>query len=361
MWNYILKRLLLIIPTLIGIMIINFVVVQVAPGGPVEQAISQLSGQSGDSTDRVTQTGSDLNVSTNKDSKYRGAQGIDPELIAQLEKEYGFDKPLLERFWVMMKNYATFNFGNSFFKDKPVIDLIKEALPVSVTLGFWSTLLIYLISIPLGIRKAVNDGNSFDIISSTLLIIATAIPSFLFAIFLIIVFAGGEYFSWFPLSGLYSENYHELSAWRQFTDYLWHIILPITAITIGGFASLSMLTKNSFIDQIHQQYVITAKSKGLSENKVLYGHVFRNAMLIVIAGFPAALIGILFTGSILIEVIFSLDGLGLLGYKAAFERDYPVFFGTLFIFSLLGLIVNIISDVTYTLIDPRINFERKSI
>jgi microcin C transport system permease protein len=294
-------------------------------------------------------------------SKYRGAEGLDPEFIEELEKQFGFDKPLHKRFLSMLKSYIRFDFGESFFQDRKVIDLVKDKMPVSISLGIWTTLLVYLISIPLGILKAMRDGSAFDVWTSVAIIVGTAIPSFLFAVFLLVIFSGGSYLDWFPLGGLTSENWAELSWPGKIADYFWHMALPVTAMTIGGFATLTMLTKNSFLDQINQQYVITARAKGLDERRVMLGHVFRNAMLIVIAGFPAAFIGILFTGSLLIEIIFSLDGLGLLGFEAAFKRDYPVMFGTLFFFSLLGLIMNLIGDVTYTLVDPRIDFERQDV
>ena len=362
MGAYIVRRLLLIIPTLLLIMLINFLVIQAAPGGPVEQVLANLSGQGTDITSRVTQgTGENIQTSsatTGGSSKYRGAQGLDPEFIAELEKQFGFDKPMHIRFFDMLKNYLRLDFGDSFFQDRSVIDLVKDKMPVSISLGIWTTLLVYLISIPLGILKAMRDGSAFDIWTSVAIIIGTAIPSFLFAVFLLIIFAGGSYVDWFPLGGLTSENWDSLSWPAKIADYFWHMVLPVTAMTIGGFATLTMLTKNSFLDQINQQYVTTARAKGLDERQVMLGHVFRNAMLIVIAGFPAAFIGILFTGSLLIEIIFSLDGLGLLGFEAAFKRDYPVMFGTLFFFSLLGLVMNLVGDVTYTLVDPRIDFER---
>jgi microcin C transport system permease protein len=365
MGAYIVRRLLLIIPTLLLIMLINFVVIQAAPGGPVEQVIANLTGHGADITTRVTQGGAGENLQTNAgsatgaSSKYRGAQGLDPEFIKSLEKQFGFDKPLHIRFFDMLKSYIQFDFGDSFFQDRSVVDLVIDKMPVSISLGIWTTLLVYLISIPLGILKATRDGSPFDVWTSVAIVIGTAIPSFLFAVFLLLLFAGGSYLDWFPLAGLTSENWDTLSWPAKIADYLWHMVLPITAMTIGGFATLTMLTKNSFLDQINQQYVITARAKGLTERRVMLGHVFRNAMLIVIAGFPAAFIGILFTGSLLIEIIFSLDGLGLLGFEAAFKRDYPVMFGTLFFFSLLGLVMNLIGDLTYTLIDPRIDFERQ--
>jgi len=365
MLAYIARRLLLIIPTLIGIMIINFVIVQAAPGGPVEQMLAQVKGNAVDATERVSGSGGD-GLATEQstgggDSKYRGSRGLDPSLVADIEKLYGFDKPPLERFLKMMRDYVRFDFGDSFFRDESVFNLVKEKMPVSISLGLWTTLLVYLISIPLGVKKAVRDGSSFDVWTSAVIIIGYAIPGFLFAILLVVLFAGGSFLDWFPLRGLVSSNFSELSWWQKILDYLWHLVLPVTAMVVGGFASLTMLTKNSFLDEINKQYVLTAKAKGLAENQVLYGHVFRNAMLIVVAGFPAAFVGILFTGSMLIEVIFSLDGLGLLGFESALNRDYPVMFGTLFFFTLLGLIMNIIGDVMYMIIDPRIDFERQAV
>ncbi len=359
MGAYIVKRLLLIIPTLLLIMLFNFVVIQFAPGGPVEQAIANITGTGVDATERVTRDTSEnvVKSSGGSDSRYRGAQGLDPEFIAELEKRFGFDKPVHERFFDMIGNYVRFDFGESFFRDSAVVDLVLDKMPVSISLGLWSTLLVYLISIPLGIRKAVNDGSRFDIVSSLFLTVGVAIPGFLFAVLLLVVFSGGVYFDWFPLRGLVSDNWETLSWPAKIADYFWHLALPLLALTISGFASLAMLTKNSFLDQISQQYVLTARAKGLSERKVMYGHVFRNAMLIVIAGFPAAVVSILFTGAMLIEIIFSLDGLGLLGFEAALQRDYPVMFGSLWFFTLLGLVLGIISDLMYTWIDPRIDFE----
>jgi microcin C transport system permease protein len=372
MLAYIARRILLIIPTLFGIMLINFVIVQAAPGGPVEQVIAQIKGTNIAATARVGggapgETGpaapgvAGQAAETAAASKYRGARGLDPALIAELEKLYGFDKPPAQRFWDMIKNYLTFNFGNSFFRDRSVIDLIAEKLPVSISLGLWTTLLVYLISIPLGIAKAVRDGSAFDIWTSAVIIVGYAIPSFLFAILLVVLFAGGSFLDWFPLRGLTSPDWGQMSWPDRILDYFWHITLPIAALVIGGFASLTMLTKNSFLEEINKQYVSTARAKGLSERRVLYGHVFRNAMLIVIAGFPVALVGILFTGSLLIEVIFSLDGLGLLGFESALNRDYPVMFGTLYIYTLLGLVLNLVSDLTYVMIDPRIDFETREV
>jgi microcin C transport system permease protein len=362
---YIIRRLLLIIPTLVGIMLVNFVIIQVAPGGPVEQAIAQLTGEGMDITQRVTRAGTGETLGTAAPSTgpgtspYRGAQGLDPEFIKELEKRFGFDKPLHVRFIQMMRSYVMFDFGESFFRDRSVVALVLDKMPVSISLGVWTTLLVYLISIPLGITKAVRDGSRFDVASSFAIVLGTAIPSFLFAVFLLVVFAGGSYLNWFPLRGLTSEHWAELSTVGKILDYFWHITLPVAAMVIGGFATLTMLTKNSFLDQLQQQYVLTAKAKGLRQQRVLYGHVFRNAMLIVIAGFPSAFVGILFTGSVLIEVIFSLDGMGLLGFEAAFNRDYPLMFGTLYFFSLLGLLLNLVGDLMYTVVDPRIDFERR--
>ncbi|MBC8220190.1 MAG: microcin C ABC transporter permease YejB [Proteobacteria bacterium] len=363
MTAYIIRRLLLVVPTLIGIMTVNFMIIQIAPGGPVEQMIAKLQGDAVSATERLSGGGEDIKGQTRatseSTSKYRGAQGLAPELVVEIERMYGFDKPLHVRFFKMMRDYATFNFGESFFRDQKVIDLVLEKMPVSISLGIWSTLAVYLISIPLGIRKALKHGSRFDVWSSTIVILGNAIPTFLFAILLIVLFAGGSYFSWFPLRGLLSDNISSLPWWQQVLDYFWHLVLPISAILVGSFASLTMLTKNSFLDEINKQYVITARAKGITERRVLYKHVFRNAMLIIIAGFPAAFIGMFFTGSLLIEIIFSLDGLGLLGFESAIQRDYPVMFGTLFIFTLLGLVVGIISDLMYTVIDPRIDFETR--
>ncbi len=352
MFKYISKRLALIIPTLFGIMCLNFLIVQMAPGGPVEQMIAKAKGQGVSATASITSSGDGIAAS----SEYKGSQGLDEDFVKQLEQEFGFDKPLHIRFAKMMKNYITFDFGSSYFKDKKVMTLIWEKLPVSISLGLWSTLLIYLISIPLGIKKAMKDGSKFDIYSSGAIFIGYAIPGFLFAIMLIVLFAGGRYLQIFPLRGLVSDNWSEMLWYDQILDYLWHMVLPIASLVIGGFAGLTMLVKNSFLEEMHKDYVMTARAKGLSEKQVLYKHVFRNAMLIVIAGFPAAFVSILFTGALLTEVIFSLDGLGLLGFESAINRDYSVMFGTLYIFTLLGLILNLISDVMYTLIDPRINF-----
>jgi microcin C transport system permease protein len=355
MLAYIFRRLLLIIPTLFGILLINFVIIQAAPGGPVEQMIAKLEGFDG-ATSRIAGGGAEVSVAG---SNYRGAQGLDPDLVAEIERMYGFDKPAPERFWLMFKSYAQLDFGSSFFRDAEVIDLIIEKMPVSISLGLWSTLIMYLVSIPLGIAKATRHGSAFDVWTSSVIIVGYAIPAFLFAILLIVLFAGGSYWDWFPLRGLTSNNFDELSFTGKLLDYFWHLALPVTALVIGNFATLTLLTKNSFLDEINKQYVVTARAKGLSKNRVLYGHVFRNAMLIIIAGFPAAFIGIFFTGSLLIEVIFSLDGLGLMSFEAAINRDYPVVFGTLFIFTLLGLVVKLIGDITYTLVDPRIDFESR--
>ncbi|HTV70072.1 MAG TPA: microcin C ABC transporter permease YejB [Rhizobiaceae bacterium] len=367
MGAYILRRVLLMVPTILGIMAISFLVIQFAPGGPVEQVIARISGQGGDAGDRLGGGGGDAGGGFDQGgageggSQYRGAQGLDPEFIAQLEKQFGFDKPPLERFLKMLWDYARFDFGESFFRDIKVIDLIIEKMPVSISLGLWITLLSYLISIPLGIRKAVKDGSSFDVWTSGVVIIGYAIPGFLFAILLMVLFAGGSFFDWFPLRGLTSENWEQLSWPARILDYLWHLVLPLTAMVLSAFATTTLLTKNSFLDEIRKQYVITARAKGLSERQVLYRHVFRNAMLIIIAGFPGAFISAFFTGSLLIENIFSLDGLGLLGFRSVLDRDYPVVFANLYIFSLLGLIVALISDLTYTMIDPRIDFEKRDV
>lgn len=357
------------IPTLFGIMVLNFMIVQAAPGGPIEQIVAKLQGNAVEATARVSGGGSDVaapgqtmrqsDAASAASSRYKGAQGVDPELIAELEKQFGFDKPLHERFFKMIKDYAQFDFGKSYFRDVKVVDLVISKMPVSMSLGLWTTLIVYLVSIPLGIRKAVRDGTPFDMWTSAAIIAGYAIPSFLFAVLLIVVFAGGRYLDWFPLRGIVSENWSDLTWPARIADYFWHITLPVTAMVIGGFASLTMLTKNSFLDEIGKQYVLTARAKGLSETRVLYGHVFRNAMLIVISGFPAAFIGVLFTGSLLIEVIFSLDGMGLLGFEAAINRDYPVMFGTLYFFTLLGLIMNLIGDLLYVAVDPRIDFEAR--
>ncbi|YBV95766.1 microcin C ABC transporter permease YejB [Phyllobacteriaceae bacterium JZ32] len=365
MGAYILRRLALMIPTMFGIMAISFIVVQFAPGGPVERVIAQLSGQGGDAMDRLGGGGGDLqggsfdNSSIN--SRYRGAQGLDPQFIASLEKQFGFDKPPLERFFQMLWNYLRFDFGRSYFRDISVLDLIIEKMPVSISLGLWLTLLSYAISIPLGIRKAIKDGSHFDVWTSAVIIVGYAIPSFLFAILLIVLFAGGSFFDWFPLRGLTSPDFDQLSLWGKIVDYLWHITLPVAALVLSAFATTTLLTKNSFLEEIRKQYVTTARAKGLTDRQVLYRHVFRNAMLIVVAGFPGAFISAFFTGSLLIETIFSLDGLGLLSYQSVLNRDYPVVFANLYIFSLLGLFVGLLSDLIYTWIDPRIDFERRDV
>ncbi|MDO5755924.1 MAG: microcin C ABC transporter permease YejB [Rhodobacterales bacterium] len=360
MGAYILRRLLLIIPTLLGIMVINFALVQFVPGGPVEQAIANMQGK-GDVFDSFAGGGSDAGpaMDAGGGDKYVGARGLPSEMIAELERQFGLDKPPLERFLNMMWNYARFDFGESYFRKINVTSLVLEKMPVSISLGLWSTLIAYLISIPLGVAKAVRDGSSFDTWTSGIIIVAYAIPAFLFAIMLLVLFAGGSYWKLFPLRGLTSDNFDQLSLIGKALDYLWHITLPVLASTIAAFATLTLLTKNSFLDEVKKQYVMTARAKGLSERQVLYGHVFRNAMLIVIAGFPTVFIGIFFGGSVLIETIFSLDGLGRLGFEAAVGRDYPVMFGTLFLFGLIGLVVNILSDLMYVLVDPRIDFEKR--
>jgi microcin C transport system permease protein len=362
MIGYLFRRLLLVVPTLLGIMVVNFAIIQAAPGGPIDVVLAELRGVATDPTLRISGGGGaevQAREQRSGEQRYRGAQGIDPALIKELEREFGFDKPPVERFLSMLVKFATFDFGKSFFKDRPIVDLILEKMPVSISLGLWTTLIVYLVSIPLGIRKAVRDGSRFDVWTSGAIIVGYAIPSFLFAVLLIVLFAGGRFLDWFPLRGLVSEGFDGMPWWRQALDYAWHMVLPVVAMTIGGFASLTMLTKNSFIDEIGKQYVVTARAKGLPERRVLYGHVFRNAMLIVIAGFPAALVSIFFTGSLLIEIIFSLDGLGLLGFEAAINRDYPLMFATLYFFTLLGLAMKIVSDVAYTFVDPRIDFERR--
>lgn len=370
MFAYIVRRLALIPLTLFGIMVVNFVIVQVAPGGPVERMIAQIKGTAVDATARISgagqgelgQGGQGGKIGGDAvTGKYRGARGLDPDLIKDIEKQFGFDKPPLERFVQMMGQYLVFDFGDSFFRDQSVISLVIDKLPVSISLGLWTTVIIYIISIPLGVAKAVRDGEPFDIWSSAVIIVGYAIPGFLFAILLVVLFAGGSFLDWFPLRGLTSPDWDTLSWPGKIADYFWHITLPILALVIGGFAGLTMLTKNSFLEEIHKQYVVTARSKGLTENRVLYGHVFRNAMLIIIAGFPSALMDILFTGALLVEIIFSLDGLGLLGFEAVVNRDYPVMFGTLFAFTLLGLVFNLISDVMYHIVDPRIDFESRKL
>jgi microcin C transport system permease protein len=371
MTAYIVRRLLLMIPTLFGIMLVSFLVVQFAPGGPVERVIAQLSGSDTGATSRISGSqGGDfgargqLRAGAQMDavsSKYRGAQGLDPEFIKSLEKQFGFDKPAYERFGLLLWNFLRFDFGKSYFRDTRVIDLIKEKLPVSMSLGIWMTLLSYLISIPLGIRKAVKDGSHFDTWTSGVIIIGYAIPGFLFAILLIILFAGGSFWDIFPLRGLTSDYWAQLPWYRKITDYFWHLTLPIISMGLGAFATMTLLTKNSFLDEIRKQYVLTARAKGCSERRTLYGHIFRNAMLLIIAGFPGAFVHAFFSGSLLIETIFSLDGLGLLGFESVLNRDYPVVFATLYIFSLVGLVVNLISDLTYTWVDPRIDFETREV
>jgi len=372
MGAYLLKRILLMIPTLFGIMLISFTIIQFAPGGPVERVIAQLTGTDASATARIGGGGGDGmgagaaspqggGGADATSSRYRGAQGLDPEFIKQLEKQFGFDKPAHERFFLMMKSYLTFDFGKSYFRDISVLQLIKEKLPVSISLGVWMMLLTYLISIPLGIRKAVNDGERFDTWTSGLLVIGYAIPGFLIAVLLLILFAGGSFVQWFPSRGLTSDNWAQLSLWGKLIDYFWHLTLPLIALALGAFTTMAFLTKNSFLDEIRKQYVMTARAKGLAERQVLYGHVFRNAMLLIIAGFPGAFIGAFFSGALLIETIFSLDGLGLLSFESIINRDYPVVFATLFIFSLLGLVVNLVSDFVYTLVDPRIDFESREV
>ncbi len=363
MGAYILRRLLLIIPTLIGIMMLNFIIIQFAPGGPVEQILSQLDDPGGSATDRFTGAGDGVQGATDSagtgQSSYRGSQGLEQELKDELIKQFGLDRPPLERFLLMLWNYARFDFGESFYRSVSVIDLIVEKMDVSISLGLWTTLIAYLVSVPLGVAKAVRDGSRFDAVTSGVIVAAYSIPSFLFAIVLLVLFAGGDYWQIFPLRGLTSENWEELSLIGKVLDYLWHIILPVSAMMVSGFATLTLLTRNSFLDEIRKQYVMTARAKGLSERRVLYGHVFRNAMLIVIAGFPGAFLAAFFAGALIIETVFSLDGLGLLGFESVVNRDYPVVLGTLYIFGLMGLVVKLLSDLMYVWIDPRIDFERR--
>ncbi|MBT4988932.1 MAG: microcin C ABC transporter permease YejB [Rickettsiales bacterium] len=357
MLRYISKRILLILPTLIGILFINFIIIQFAPGGPVSHVMAQLKYHNSQSTNMLDTTSLDLNsTQLTKDHNYLKDQGLDNEIVLEIKTRFGFDKPPLERFLLMVKNYLSFNFGESFFKGQKVTDLIIERLPISISLGLWSTLLIYIISIPLGIKKAVANGSKFDLYSSLIIFTFYSIPAFLFAIFLIVIFAKGGYVPIFPLSGLISDNFTELSFFGKIKDYIQHLFLPTLALIIGGFASLTMLTKNCFLDELSKQYVLTAKAKGLNQSQILYGHVFRNSMILVISSFPETLIKILFTSSLLIEIIFSLDGLGLLGFESAISRDYPVIFATIYIYSLIGLVFNLISDIIYVAIDPRINF-----
>lgn len=371
MLSYILRRIALMIPTLLGIMAVSFVIIQFAPGGPVERVIAQVTGQGSDATSRISGgSGSDLqnSIQTQRGasndpitSKYRGAQGLDPEFIKQLEKQFGFDKPAPERFVKMLWDYVRFDFGRSYFRDIDVVDLIKEKMPVSISLGLWMTLISYMISVPLGVAKAIRDGSRFDVWTSSVIVIGYAIPGFLFAILLVVLFAGGTFLDWFPLRGLTSDSWDQLSLWGKIVDYAWHMTLPLLALAISAFATTTLLTKNSFLDEIRKQYVQTARMKGLTENQVLYGHVFRNAMLLLIAGFPGAFIGAFFSGALLIETIFSLDGLGLLGFESIVNRDYAVVFATLYIFSLLGLVVSLISDISYMWVDPRIDFETREV
>ena len=357
MLGYLLRRLLLVIPTLLCILLVNFFIVQAAPGGPVEQAIARLQGIGG--ANASVGSAPAESISANQ-SQSRASRGLDPKLIKEIERQYGFDKPLHERMWLMLKSYAQLDFGNSFFRGAKVTDLILQKMPVSISLGLWATLLTYLISIPLGIRKAVKHGSQFDIWSSTAIIIGYAMPAFLFAMLLVVVFAGGTSLNWFPVRGLVSENFAEMSTVGKIADYFWHLVLPVSSLVIGGFATLTILTKNSFLNEITRQYVVTARAKGLSERRVLYGHVFRNAMLLVVAGIPQAFISVFFAGSLLIEVIFSLDGLGRMSYEAAVSRDYPVVFGSLFIFTLFGLLIKLVGDICYTVVDPRIDFSARN-
>ena len=359
---YILRRVLLMIPTLFGIMVLNFIVVHVAPGGPVEQILAEVGGAGIDVTARISGTGGgETNAGSDGDlsGRYRGARGLDPEFVREIERMYGFDRPPAERFLAMMWNYLRFDFGESYFRDRSVVLLLVDKMDVSISLGLWTTLLVYLVSIPLGIAKAVRDGTPFDVWTSAAIIVGYAVPGFLFAILLVVLFAGGSFLDWFPLRGLTSVNWHTLNWFDRIVDYFRHLALPIAALVIGAFAALTMLTKNSFLDELGRLYVTAARARGASERRVRYGHVFRNAMLIVVAGFPGAFVGILFTGALLIEVIFSLDGLGLLGFEAILRRDYPVIFGTLYLFSLLGLVMRLVGDLMYVAVDPRIDFESR--
>ena len=359
MIRYVGKRLLLIVPTLFGIITINFFIVQLAPGGPVDQMLAQMSGEAIGATVRIAGAAAAPGAADTMTTQFPGAEGVDPELIAALEKQFGFDRPLHERYLQLLSDYLRFDLGESYYQNRPVVSLVFERFPVSISLGLWSMLLTYLIAIPLGVAKAVRDGSRFDVWTSAAIFVGYATPGFLFAVFLIVLLAGGTYFDLFPLKGLVSENFDELSWPDKIGDYFWHLALPVLSLTVGGFATLTMLTKNSFLEEISKQFVLTARSKGLDEGRVLYGHVFRNAMLIVVAGFPAALIGVLFTGALLIEVIFSLEGLGLLGFEAALARDFPVMFGTLYMFTLVGLLLHLVGDIAYTLVDPRIDFETR--
>jgi microcin C transport system permease protein len=359
MTGYLLRRLILVIPTLFGIIAINFAVVQFAPGGPVEQMIAELKGHGGGAEGRMTGMGGAESAAPSQAGAYRGARGLDPHIVAEIRHMFGFDKPPLTRFVEMVGNYLRFDFGRSFFRDQTVLHLIAQKMPVSISLGLWSTVLVYLISIPLGIAKAVRDGSRFDVASSAVVLVGYAIPGFLFAILLVVLFAGGSFVQWFPMRGLTSMGSGSWPIGARIGDYLWHMVLPTIALVAGGFAGLTMLTKNCFLEEIRKQYVVTARAKGASEQRVLYGHIFRNAMLLIVAGFPAAFIGILFSSALLVEIVFSLDGLGLLGFEAAIQRDYPVMFGTLYIFTLLGLVMQIVGDLMYTLVDPRIDFEAR--
>jgi len=358
MARYVLRRLLLILPTLFGIMVVNFIVIQFAPGGPIEQIVAQSTGLNMSSTQAISSSGQ-MSSSNGNTSSYNASSGLPPEMLAELQKQFGFDKPAHVRFFEMIWNYLHLDFGHSYFQDRPVFDLVVERMPVSISLGLWTLFLIYSIAVPLGVAKAVRDGTQFDVWTSAVVFTAYAVPGFLFAVMLIVFFAGGSYLDWFPMRGLVSDDFSELTVFGRMKDYLWHMAMPLTALTIGGFATLTMLTKNSFMEELGKPFVVTARAKGLSEGRVLYGHVFRNAMLIVIAGFPAAFVSILYSGALLIEVIFSLDGIGLLGFDAAIKRDYPILFGTLFVFTLIGLIMQLVGDVVYTLVDPRIDFERR--
>ncbi|HZN26642.1 MAG TPA: microcin C ABC transporter permease YejB [Burkholderiales bacterium] len=344
MWSYILKRLLLMIPTLLGILVITFVIIQFVPGGPVEQMVAQLRGQDAGTEGPATTGG------------YRGRQGVDAKRVEEIRKLYGFDKPAHERFVHMLGQYARFDLGKSFFHNKDVWQLILEKLPVSISLGLWTFLLVYLISIPLGIAKAVRAGTRFDTVTTFIVLLGYAIPSFVMGVALLVLFAGGSFVQWFPLRGLTSLNWHELSLVGKITDYLWHIALPVASMVLGGFAVITILTKNSVLEEIRKHYVLTARAKGVNERKVLWKHVFRNAMIPIMTGFPAAFVGAFFSGSILIETLFSLDGLGLLSYESVIRRDYPVVLGSLFLFTIIGLLTTLIRDLSYVWVDPRVKY-----
>src|SRR4051812_35039482 len=354
MWSYILRRLLLMIPTLFGILLITFVVIQFVPGGPVEQMVFQLQGREGGMEAGGAPAAS---APPGAGGGYRGRQGVDAAKVEEIKKLYGFDKPAHERFFMMVGQFARLDLGKSFFQNKDVWQLIKEKLPVSISIGLWTFLLTYLISVPLGIAKAVRAGTPFDTVTTFLVLLGNSIPAFVLGVVLLVYFAGGSFVQWFPLRGLTSTNWGELGLWGKVADYFWHITLPVVAMVVGGFAVITILVKNAVLEEIRKQYVLTARAKGVSENKVLWRHVFRNALIPIMTGFPAAFIGAFFTGSLLIETLFSLDGLGLLSYESVIRRDYPVVFGTLFVFTLIGLLTNLIRDLGYLWADPRVKYE----